>query len=238
MCSTFGGRAPIESPARGRRTRPRRRSAAPALWARSWPIVDEVLFSIAALPHIEPPRCPGHSSTSSGERQQAVVERVEDLASALRLLDREVGPGDVAGEQRVAAEDAPRGSPSAREHERGVLGPVAGGVDGLDHDRRRARAASRRRTARAGSRPRRARGCGSSAPVAAASRPWPETWSAWLWVSSTCSIRHPVQAGEAQVGVDVPLRVDDRRDPAVADQVGGAAEVLVDDLAEEHRPQR
>ena len=27
------------------------------------------------------------------------------------------------------------------------------------------------------------------APVAAARRPWPETWSAWLWVLSTCLIR-------------------------------------------------
>jgi CheY-like chemotaxis protein len=25
--------------------------------------------------------------------------------------------------------------------------------------------------------------------VAAARRPWPEMWSVWLWVSSTCSIR-------------------------------------------------
>ena len=30
------------------------------------------------------------------------------------------------------------------------------------------------------------------AMVAAARRPWPETWSAWLWVSSTCSIRTPM----------------------------------------------
>ena len=45
-----------------------------------------------------------------------------------------------------------------------------------------------------------------------------------------------VQAGEVQVGVDVPLRVDHRGDArsGVADQVGGAAEVLVDYLAEEH----
>ena len=30
------------------------------------------------------------------------------------------------------------------------------------------------------------------APVAAASRPCPDTWSAWLWVSKTCSIRTPM----------------------------------------------
>ena len=47
---------------------------------------------------------------------------------------------------------------------------------------------------------------------------------------------HPVQAGEVDVGVDVPLRIDHRGDAGrrVADQVGGAAEVLVDDLSEEH----
>ena len=48
---------------------------------------------------------------------------------------------------------------------------------------------------------------------------------------------HPVQAGQVQVGVDVPLRIDHRGDAGggVADQIGGTAEVLVDDLAEEHR---
>ncbi len=30
------------------------------------------------------------------------------------------------------------------------------------------------------------------APVAATSRPWPETWSAWLWVSKTCSMLTPM----------------------------------------------
>ena len=47
---------------------------------------------------------------------------------------------------------------------------------------------------------------------------------------------HAVQAAQPQVGLDRPLRVDDRRDAGVgvADQVGGAAQVLVQDLAEEH----
>ena len=48
-----------------------------------------------------------------------------------------------------------------------------------------------------------------------------------------------VQAAEPQVGLDRPLRVDHRGDAraGVADQVGGAAQVLVQDLAEEHRCQ-
>ena len=47
---------------------------------------------------------------------------------------------------------------------------------------------------------------------------------------------HPVQAGQAPVGIDVPLRVDHGGDArfAIGDQVGGAAEILVDYLTEEH----
>jgi hypothetical protein len=47
-----------------------------------------------------------------------------------------------------------------------------------------------------------------------------------------------VQAAQPQVGVDVPLRVDDDGDAGghVSDQVGGAAEVLVNDLSEKHLP--
>ena len=47
---------------------------------------------------------------------------------------------------------------------------------------------------------------------------------------------HSVQARQLQVGVDVPLWVDHGGDAGgrVADQIGGAAEILVDYLAEEH----
>jgi len=45
-----------------------------------------------------------------------------------------------------------------------------------------------------------------------------------------------VQAAEPQIGLDGPLRVDHGGDPraGVPDQVGGAAQVLVQDLAKEH----
>jgi hypothetical protein len=48
---------------------------------------------------------------------------------------------------------------------------------------------------------------------------------------------HSVQAREVEVGLDVPLGVDDRGDAGsgVADKVGGATEVLVDYLSKEHR---
>jgi hypothetical protein len=44
-----------------------------------------------------------------------------------------------------------------------------------------------------------------------------------------------VEAAEPQVGVDVPLRIDDDGSAAalVTDEIGGAGQVLVDDLTEE-----
>jgi hypothetical protein len=46
-----------------------------------------------------------------------------------------------------------------------------------------------------------------------------------------------VQAPELEVRLDIPLRVDDDRDPlaGVGDEIRGAAEVLVEDLPEQHR---
>jgi hypothetical protein len=45
-----------------------------------------------------------------------------------------------------------------------------------------------------------------------------------------------VEAREAQVGLHVPLRVDDRglAGAHIPDEIRGAAEVLVDHLAEQH----
>ena len=160
---------------------------------RSKPIVEELLRSMPELPQSEPPRCPGQTSTSSGRLKQALVQRAEDLRRPL-LRARSPGP---AGRRRRRT--ASRRSAPPRDRRRG---------------RRRA---AGRRCARAGGRaswiasivtspsssvqPSSNASCGYSAaasswtwieaPVARASRPWPETWSAWLWVSSTCSIRTP-----------------------------------------------
>ena len=70
------------------------------------------------------------------EHQQALVQGAEHLGRTLARLDREVGPGDVADEQRVAAEQRPGGAAAAgvAQQEGGVLGPVAGRVDRLDPD--------------------------------------------------------------------------------------------------------
>jgi hypothetical protein len=107
------------------------------LWRRSKPIVDETFMSIPGPPHIEPPRVPGPDLDVAAQRQQLLTQRPEDAACALGLLDREVGPRDIADEQRVAGQDRPRllAAPQVEQRERRVLGPVAGRVE-RSHDER------------------------------------------------------------------------------------------------------
>ena len=98
------------------------------------------LRSIDGPPHSDPPRCPGQTSTSSPSSSSR-AQRAEDPARALLLLDREVGPRDVAHEQRVAGQHRPRLRPArgVDQRERRVLGPVPGRV----HARARSRVAQR-----------------------------------------------------------------------------------------------
>ena len=65
------------------------------------------------------------------KRHQLLVERAEDAAGALRLVHREVGPGDVAHEEAVAGEHRPGlvAAGGVDEGERRVLGAVPGRVD-------------------------------------------------------------------------------------------------------------
>ena len=223
---------------RPRRTRPRSAKRRARLWRRSKPIVEEVLRSIPELPQSEPPRWPGPDLGLLGQRQQPLVQGAEDVGGALARLDREVGTGDVADEEAVAAQHRPGVAAAGRRRGAGRRCARDGGRGcGSPRCSTPSPSASVQPSAKGS--------CGYSAsasswtwivaPLARARRPWPETWSAWLWVSSTCSIRTPCRRARLQVGVDVPLRVDHRGDAggAVADQVGGAAEVLVDDLAEE-----
>ena len=62
-----------------------------------------------------------------GQREEALVQRVEHLACTLLLLDRQVGASNIAHEQRVAGQHGPRlGSPLAvDDEERAVLRAVA-----------------------------------------------------------------------------------------------------------------
>ena len=65
MRSAFGGRSPrlATASATNSASEPKRSAR---LCSRSNAIVEEVLWSMPALPHIEPPRCPGQTSTLSG----------------------------------------------------------------------------------------------------------------------------------------------------------------------------
>ena len=64
------------------------------------------------------------------QRQQLLVQGAEDRARALVLVDGEVGPRDVADEQRVAGQHRPRlvAALGVDQRERRVLGPVPGRV--------------------------------------------------------------------------------------------------------------
>ncbi len=90
---------------------------------------------------------PGQTSTASSRSLEAVQRGVQRLG-ALARLDGEVGPADVADEERIAAQERQRrvGARAIAEHEREVLWAVsrrrAGEqLDGADGDRIAARAA-------------------------------------------------------------------------------------------------
>ena len=160
-----------------------------------------------------------------------------EIARALLGLDREVGARDVADEQRVAAQHRGRlaAEVAVAQHEGGVLGPVAGGVDGLDLNRAEAQDPAVVEGL--------VRVLGVGEPIDVDRRPG-GTGEATVTgdvVGVVVGLEHvldsnPVQAGKVEVWLDVPLRVDDRGDPLahVADQVRGATEILVNHLPKQH----
>ena len=171
------------------------------------------------------------------EAEQAPVQRAVHVGGALTRLDREVGPGDVADEQRVAAEQRPGGVVAAgvAQQEGGVLGPVPRRVDRLD------RHLAEVEDPAVGERLVRILGLGQLMDVDRRAGGAGEAPMSGDVVGVVVGLQHvldphPVQPRQAAVGIDVPLRIDHRRVPriAIGDQIGGAAEVLVDDLAEEH----
>ena len=93
-----------------------------------------------AAPQSEPATWPGKTSTPSASSSSR-RRRVEQALGALARLDREIGPGRVADEQRVAGEDEPGlvGATAVGDREAAVLRPVAGRVDARGSRRRRAR---------------------------------------------------------------------------------------------------
>jgi len=181
---------------------------------------------------------PGPDLDLAGQREQMLLEGAEDAARALGFLDGQVGPRDVADEQRVAGQHGPGllAPTGVDEGERGVLGPVAGRVQ--DPHRQRAElelvAVVERLVlvGRAGlavdvdGRP----GGGGEATVAR------DMVGVVVGLEDVLDA-HAHVAREFKVVVDLEARVDDGGHARllVADQVGGAAQVVVSDLAEDHR---
>ena len=166
-----------------------------------------------------------------GKAHELVVERVEDAARALLLVDGEIGAGDIADEERVAREHRPGLVRAGRvdERERGVLGAVPRRVKRPDRQRAEFElpAVVDRLVVVVGVRRvmdvyRRAGG-GDEAPVAG------DVVGMVVGLQDVLDA-HAEVAREPQVLVDVELGVDDRGDAGVrvADEVAGAAEVVVD----------
>ena len=172
------------------------------------------------------------------ELEQPVVERVVERGRPVARLDRQIRPGDVAHEQRVAAQqgDRPVAAAAVADEEGGVLGAVARRVDRLDLHLPQIEPPAvgdhlvgivdAGQLVDVDRRPRGPR----QAPVTR------DVVGMVVGLEHVLD-PHVVQARQPQVGLDVPLRIDDRSDPGpdVGDQVRGAAEVLVDHLPEEHR---
>ena len=225
-----------------RRTRPRRRSPASGCArarSRSW----------------RRSSCPSRARRTSSRRGgRARPRRGRAGSSSCSCSERKMprAPSDfsiarsgraTSSTNSVSPVSTAHGSSPRRgvdERERGVLGPVPGRVERAHAQRRRAPTRRRRRTARGRRRARRRGGCGSwrrSRPRAGRGRRRGRRGCA---SRSTCSIAHAHVARQREVLVDLEARVDDRRHARVlvADQVGRAAEVVVGDLAEDHRRER
>ena len=182
--------------------------------------------------HIESPRCPGPAPAAPA----AARARAEDRPGALFLVDRQVGTGHVPtkSESPVStAHGAVVAPPAVHEQERGVLGPVPWGVQRADAQRpepeRPAVAEGLVVVAGLGVAvdvDRRARG-GGEAPVTG------DVVGVGVGLEHVLDV-HARVARQPEVLVDVQSRVDDRGDAGVlvADQVAGAAEVVVGGLAE------
>ena len=166
------------------------------------------------------------------------MQGAEHVGRALARLDREVGAGDVADEEASRRSAPPRGrrrDSASRSRKEVCSGRwpgvwIASIVD-LAQLQRPAVAERLVRVLGLGQLVDVDRGAGGAREPAVAG----DVVGVVVRLQHVLD-PHPVQSGEVPVGVDVPLRVDHGGDAGVAvgDQVGGAAEVLVDDLAEEH----
>ena len=72
----------------------------------------------------------------------------------------------------------------------------------------------------------------TATPCSSASRPWPDTWSARVRLEDTLEL-HTLPLGRFEILLDREGRIDHDclAGGVVADQVGGAAKIVVDELA-------
>jgi hypothetical protein len=172
------------------------------------------------------------------QREELVAQRGEHAVRALLLVDGQVGTRDVADEQRVAGEHGPRLGTACGvdEGEGRVLGTVAGSVQRAHAHRAQCElpAVVERlvlvvRVGVAVDVDRRARGRGEPAVSG-------DVVGVVMGLEDVLD-PHAHVAGQREVLLDVELGVDDGGDAGVlvADQVRGAAEVVVGDLAEDHQ---
>ena len=236
MFSKFGGWGPSEASDRSTKASSSGRPSS-VLCARSKPMVVAIFRSMPGPPQSDPPRWPGQTSTSSGERQELLVHRAEDAARAVLLLDREIRAGDVADEQRVAGQHRPGIVAAGGVDQRvgGVLRAVTGRVERAHDDPPQLELpavldrlvfifrASLAVDVDAGA--------GRHGEAAMAR----DVIGVGVRLEHVLDV-HAEIAREAQVDGDVEPRVDDggHARVLVADQVGGAAEVVVGDLTEDH----
>ena len=172
-----------------------------------------------------------------GQRQQLVVQGVEDPARALLLVDRQVRPRHVAHEERVPAQHCPRLGAARGVHERegGVLGTVPRRVQRADRElaERELPAVVEGLVVVLGRRLAvdvdHGAGGGRQAPVAR------HVVRVVVRLEDVLDPRAEI-AGDAQVFVDVQPRIDHggHSRVIVTDHVARAAEVVVDELPEDH----
>ena len=202
---------------------------------RSNPIVVE-LRELIALPQSEPATCPGNTSTPSGSSSSRRSEW-KRASGARRRLDGEVGSGRVADEERVAREHEPRLVRTCRvDHgETAVLGPVSRRVDRPDPDGSHLELGSIRERVvrivdlRSGVDAHRHVVLEREAAV-------PGDVIGVRVGLERAHDSHVEPLGLPQDGLDRERRIDDDRLTGLlaADEVRGTAEVVVDELREQH----
>ena len=191
MCSTLGGISPRDDTACSTKSASSAILSA-SLCSRSKPIVDEDLWSRDAPPQAEPPRWPGQTSTSSASVSSRSWSERKIAVAPSRASTARSGLATSPTKSESPLSTAHGSSP--REVSKRTNEVCSGRCPSVS-------IASTRTSPSSSDQPSAIASCAYSAsasslmwmvaPVARASRPWPETWSAWLCVSRTCSIFTP-----------------------------------------------